>query len=68
MIISLIFLAYFTGGSADHGERKGVAVVNLEPDYCAYVLDKCPGIGQELKDALRLRVRLKTEESNGAKR
>jgi hypothetical protein len=36
--------------------------VDLEPSYCQFVLAKCQDIGQELKDALTLRVKIKAEE------
>lgn len=46
------------------GERKGLPVMELEPDYCQWLLDNKPQIGDELKDALRLRVQVKRDEMN----
>lgn len=48
------------------GERKGLPISDLEPDYCQWLIDNKPGIGAELRDALSLRVRVKRDESNGA--
>lgn len=47
------------------GEYKGVPVGDLDVDYCKFVREKCSGVGQELKDALELRIQLKKDESAG---
>lgn len=46
------------------GERVGVPVVDLDPEYCQFVLARCaPQLGPELRAALELRVKIKAQES-----
>jgi uncharacterized protein (DUF3820 family) len=50
------------------GEREGARIYDLDPTYCAWVLTECEKpawkkpLGDELKNALSLRVRVKAEE------
>lgn len=50
------------------GECRGRRVIDLDPTYCAWVVNNVAKLSVDLRRGLELRVRLKAEESNGARK
>lgn len=45
------------------GPKKGIPIVDLEPSYCEWALREWPHMGKDLIRALRLRVKIRAEET-----